>query len=107
MLSSTTPQPLGVVAAIAPFNFPLILAMKKVAFAVAAGNTMVLKPSPHTPVICFKLADLLKQAGLPAGALNVTPADGELAGDVLTSDPRVKLVTFTGSTPVGRSLAQK
>ncbi|TAJ93983.1 MAG: aldehyde dehydrogenase family protein [Gammaproteobacteria bacterium] len=107
MISFSIRQPLGVVAAIAPFNFPLILAMKKVAFAVAAGNTMVLKPSPHTPVICFKLADLLKQAGLPAGVINVLPADGELAGDVLTSDPRVKLVTFTGSTPVGRILAQK
>jgi len=107
MISMSIRQPLGVVAAIAPFNFPLILAMKKVAFAVAAGNTMILKPSPHTPVICFKLADLFKQAGLPAGVLNVIPADGELAGDVLTSDPRVKLVTFTGSTPVGRSLAQK
>lgn len=107
MISFSIRQPLGVVAAISPFNFPLILAMKKVAFAVAAGNTMVLKPSPHTPVICFKLADLFKQAGLPAGVLNVTPADGELAGDVLTSDPRVKLVTFTGSTPVGRILAQK
>lgn len=107
MLSMTIRQPLGVVAAIAPFNFPLILAIKKVAFAIAAGNTCVLKPSPHTPVICMKIAEMFAASGLPAGVLNVVPSDGPMSGDVLTTHPKVKMVTFTGSTPVGRILATK
>jgi len=107
MMSMGIRQPLGVIAAIAPFNFPLILAIKKVAFAIAAGNTCVLKPSPNTPVICMKIAEMFQEAGLPDGVLNVVPADGPLAGDILTSDPRIKMVSFTGSTPVGRILATK
>lgn len=107
MISMSIRQPLGVVAAIAPFNFPLILAIKKVAFAVAAGNTCVLKPSPHTPVICLKIAEMFQAAGLPDGVLNVVPSDGPMSGDVLTTHPKVKMVTFTGSTPVGRILATK
>lgn len=107
LISMSIRQPLGVVAAIAPFNFPLILAIKKVAFAIAAGNTVVLKPSPHTPVICMKLAEMFQAAGLPDGVLNVVPADGPLSGDILTTDPRIKMVSFTGSTPVGRILASK
>jgi acyl-CoA reductase-like NAD-dependent aldehyde dehydrogenase len=107
MISMGIRQPLGVIAAIAPFNFPLILAIKKVAFAIAAGNTVVLKPSPHTPVICMKIAEMFQEAGLPDGVLNVVPAEGPVSGDILTTDPRVKMVSFTGSTPVGRILATK
>ena len=77
LISMSIRQPLGVVAAIAPFNFPLILAIKKVAFAIAAGNTVVLKPSPHTPVICMKLAEMFQAAGLPDGVLNVVPSEAD------------------------------
>lgn len=107
MLSMSIRQPLGVVAAISPFNFPLILAIKKVAFAIAAGNTTVLKPSPHTPVICLKIAEMFQAAGLPDGVLNVVPAEGVMSGEVLCTDPRVKMISFTGSTPVGRILTTK
>ena len=107
MISMSVRQPLGVIACISPFNFPLILAIKKVAFAIAAGNTVVLKPSPHTPVICLKIAEMFQASDLPDGVLNVVPSDGPMSGDVLTTDPRIKMVSFTGSTPVGRILATK
>ncbi len=107
MISMSIRQPLGVVAAISPFNFPLILAIKKVAFAIAAGNSVVLKPSPHTPVICMKIAEMFEAAGLPGGVLNVVPSDGPMSGEILTTDPKVRMVSFTGSTPVGRILASK
>ena len=77
------------------------------AFAIAAGNTVVLKPSPHTPVICMKLAEMFQAAGLPDGVLNVVPSEAVMSGDILTTDPRIKMVSFTGSTPVGRILASK
>ena len=98
-------RPLGVVGGIAPFNFPLILAVKKVAFALAAGNTFVLKPSEETSLIGLKIAEIFEKAGLPAGVLNVVTGDGPALGPVLCSDPRVKAVLFTGSTAVGRSIA--
>ncbi len=104
-ISLTLRRPLGVIAGIAPFNAPFLLAMKKVALALAAGNTFVLKPSEETPVIGLKIAELLSEAGLPAGALNVIPGPASQIGEKLLTDPRIKMITFTGSTKVGQYLA--
>jgi len=92
--------PLGPVAGISPFNFPLNLSAHKIAPAVAAGNTMVLKPASKTPLSALFLAAALDEAGLPKGALSVLPMSREL-GDRLVTDARFKLLTFTGSSPIG------
>ncbi|HWF11989.1 MAG TPA: aldehyde dehydrogenase family protein [Bryobacteraceae bacterium] len=97
-------RPLGVVGGIAPFNFPLILATKKVAFALAAGNTFVLKPSEETSLVGLKIAEIFDKAGLPPGVLNVVTGDGPSLGEAMYSDPRVKAILFTGSTAVGRHI---
>jgi aldehyde dehydrogenase (NAD+) len=97
-------RPLGVVGGIAPFNFPLILATKKVALALAAGNTFVLKPSEETSLIGLKIAEVFDKAGLPPGVLNVVTGDGPTLGEAMYSDPRVKAILFTGSTAVGRQI---
>lgn len=104
-ISMTIRQPLGVVAGISPFNAPLLLAGKKVAPALAAGNSFVLKPSPYTPLTALMLAEILEEAGLPPGVFNVIPTDNDQLGDKLFSDPRVRLVTFTGSAKTGKFLA--
>lgn len=101
----TVRQPLGVVAGIAPFNAPFLLAMKKVVLALAAGNAFVLKPSEETPVTGLKIAELFHDAGLPAGLLSVLPGPAAEVGATLFADPRVKMITFTGSTQTGRYLA--
>jgi aldehyde dehydrogenase (NAD+) len=101
----TIRQPLGVIAGIAPFNSPFLLAMKKVAFALAAGNTFVLKPSELTPLSGLKIAEVFHAAGLPPGVLNVIPGPATVVGDKLLADPRVRMITFTGSSKVGRHLA--
>ncbi len=98
-------KPLGVVAAISPFNFPLLLATRKIGWALAAGNTVVLKPSEKTPVIALKLAEIFREAGLPEGVLNVITGEGKDIVDVLIDDSRVRYVCFTGSTEVGRQVA--
>jgi len=100
-------RPLGIVLAISPFNFPLLLGLRKIGWAMAAGNCVVLKPSEVTPVIGLKIAEIFKEAGLPDGVLNVIPADAADLGDTLIADPRVKKVTFTGSTKVGKLIAAK
>lgn len=105
LFSMTVRRPLGVIAGIAPFNFPFLLAFKKVALALAAGNTFVLKPSEHTPVTGLKIAEIMEQAGLPKGVLNVVPGDGAI-GAALCTDPRIRMVTFTGSTAVGKKIAE-
>ena len=105
LVSLAIRRPLGVVAGISPFNFPLILAMKKVCLALAAGNTFVLKPSEETSLVGLKIAEIFEKAGLPAGVLNVVPGDGPTLAPVIFADPRVKLVAFTGSTAVGRIIA--
>jgi vanillin dehydrogenase len=105
LLSMVFRRPLGVVAGIAPFNFPVILSLKKVAFALAAGNTFVLKPSEEASLIGLKLAEVFERAGIPAGVFNVVPGDGPRMAQVLYDDPRVKLISFTGSTAVGRIIA--
>ena len=105
LLSLAIRRPLGVVAGISPFNFPVVLALKKVAFALATGNTFVLKPSEETSLVGLKLAEIFEKAGLPPGVLNVVPGDGPTLARVLFDDPRVKLISFTGSTAVGRRIA--
>src|SRR5271169_1487566 len=105
MISLAIRRPLGVVAGISPFNFPVVLALKKVAFALATGNTFVLKPSEETSLVGLKLAEIFEKAGLPPGVLNVVPGDGPSLAKVLIEDSRVKLVSFTGSTAVGRIIA--
>lgn len=97
-------QPVGVVGAITPWNFPMSMITRKVAPALAAGCTVVLKPSEETPLSALALAELAQRAGLPAGALNVVfgrPAD---IGQEMTSSDLVRKVGFTGSTPVGKLL---
>lgn len=100
-LGYTQREPLGVIAAITPFNFPLVLSSKKIAPALAAGNTVVHKPAAETPLTALKLAEVLQEAGLPDGAYNVVTGDVE-AGRALVRDPRVSKVAFTGSTGAGK-----
>ena len=92
--------PLGPIAGITPFNFPLNLVAHKVAPAIAAGCPMVLKPAPQTPLSALLLAEAVQQAGWPDGGLNVLPLSNDDAG-LLVSDERIKLISFTGSAPVG------
>lgn len=94
-------RPVGVVAAIAPFNFPLNLVAHKVAPALAAGNTVVLKPASTTPLTAVLLCQMLEKAGLPRGAINLVVGSGGTVGDWLVRDKRVAKVTFTGSPQVG------
>ena len=101
----TIRQPLGVIAGIAPFNAPFLLAMKKVVLALAAGNGFVLKPSELTPVTGLKIAEVFDEAGLPKGLLSVIPGPAAEIGSTIFADPRVRMVTFTGSTQTGRHLA--
>ena len=105
LLSFAIRRPLGVIGGISPFNFPLILSTKKIVMAVAAGNTFVLKPSEEVSLLGMKIAEVFHEAGLPAGVLNVVPGDGPTLGEAMVKDPRVKLISFTGSTAVGRQLA--
>lgn len=104
-MSMAVRSPLGVVLGITPFNYPMILAIKKLAYVLAAGNTFILKPSPLTPATGLAIAEVFEAAGLPAGVLNVVPGRSEVIGDMLVDDPRVRMVTFTGSSAVGRSIA--
>ncbi|WP_131195253.1 aldehyde dehydrogenase [Lichenihabitans psoromatis] len=95
-------EPLGVVAAIVPWNYPLIISAWKLAPALVAGNSVVLKPAEQSPLSAIMLAGLAKQAGLPDGVFNVVPGFGESAGKPLGLHPDVDMVTFTGSTEVGK-----
>jgi vanillin dehydrogenase len=106
-LSISVRKPLGVIAGIAPFNSPFLLSMKKIVYALATGNTFVLKPSEETPISGALIADIFDEAGLPAGVLNVIPGVPAEVGDRLIADPRVKMITFTGSTRTGRHLASE
>jgi len=101
----TRREPLGVVGAITPFNFPLILSTSKIAPALAAGNTVVHKPADETPLSALFMAELFQRAGLPDGVLNVVTGSGVIAGDALLRHPGVAKVAFTGSTAVGRHAA--
>lgn len=99
--------PIGVIGAISPFNFPLNLVAHKVAPAIAAGNSVVLKPATTTPLTALKMAELLMEAGLPDGVLNIIMGGGSTVGDWLVTDPRLAMITFTGSPPVGKYIMSR
>ena len=99
-------EPLGVVGLIVPWNFPLVIASWKVAPALAAGNTIVLKPAELTPLTALELERLALEAGLPEGVLNVVAGPGSVCGQRLVEHPDVAKIAFTGSTDVGRGIAQ-
>jgi betaine-aldehyde dehydrogenase len=102
----TLRQPMGVVAAIVPWNFPFPIATWKVAPALAAGNCVVLKPARQSPLTALRLGELATQAGLPAGALQVLSGSGQEMGDALVKHPLVRKISFTGSTAVGARIME-
>ncbi len=99
-------EPVGVVAAITPWNFPLHQVAAKVAAAMVAGCTVALKPSELTPLCAFVLADIFEEVGVPAGVLNVVSGYGPVVGEALAGDPEVDMVSFTGSTRAGRRVSE-
>jgi acyl-CoA reductase-like NAD-dependent aldehyde dehydrogenase len=105
-LALVTREPVGVVGAIVPWNFPMLMACWKVAPILAAGNCLVLKPSEKSPLSAIRLAQLALEAGLPPGVFNVVPGDGATAGRALAAHMDVDAVAFTGSTATGRSVMQ-
>jgi acyl-CoA reductase-like NAD-dependent aldehyde dehydrogenase len=106
-LAFTLRRPVGVVGAISPFNFPLNLVAHKIAPALAAGCAVVLKPATQTPLSALLLAELEEEAGLPPGWLNVLVGPSSEIGDVLVGDDRVKVISFTGSVPVGWGIRER
>lgn len=103
-LSLVTREPIGVVGAIVPWNYPLIVTAWKLGAALATGNSVVLKPASQSPLSALRLAELASEAGLPDGVLNVVPGPGQIVGDALARHPGVDKIAFTGSTAVGKSL---
>ncbi|MFQ5920039.1 MAG: aldehyde dehydrogenase family protein, partial [Thermoplasmata archaeon] len=97
-------EPIGVCTGVIPWNFPLLMAVWKVAPALAAGNTVVLKPASYTPLTALEYARLAEKAGLPSGVLNVVTGPGREVGEELAAHPSVDKVAFTGSTEVGRTV---
>lgn len=106
-IAFTVRVPVGVIAAITPFNFPLNLTAHKVGPALAAGNAIVLKPTQQTPIIACKLVEILTEAGLPSGWLNLVNGKGSETGEYLLEDERISLFTFTGSPQIGRQIKSK
>jgi acyl-CoA reductase-like NAD-dependent aldehyde dehydrogenase len=106
-LGFTVREPIGIIGAITPFNFPMNLVAHKVGPAIASGNTVVLKPAGQTPLSSFFIAELLQEAGLPDGALNVVTGSGSVIGEALVTDPRIAMITFTGSPAVGIDIRSK
>ncbi|MHC4985063.1 MAG: aldehyde dehydrogenase family protein [Planctomycetota bacterium] len=100
----TLREPLGVVGAITPWNFPFLIAARKIGSALAAGNTMVLKPASWAPLSTILFGELANEAGLPAGVLNIVPGAGRTVGKVFTENADLEEITFTGSTEVGMGL---
>ncbi|MED1604962.1 aldehyde dehydrogenase family protein [Cytobacillus kochii] len=103
----TIEEPIGVIGAITPFNFPQNLVAHKVGPAIASGNPIVLKPASQTPLSALFLAELLDQTSLPKGAFNVVTGSGRIVGDALVENPLVKMITFTGSPAVGIGIRNK
>jgi acyl-CoA reductase-like NAD-dependent aldehyde dehydrogenase len=99
-----TRRPVGVIAAISPFNFPINLVAHKVAPAIASGNTLVLKPASTTPIAAVKLCQILQEAGMPAGTINLVVGGGGTVGEWLITDERIDKITFTGSPEIGRHI---
>ncbi|SFL08864.1 aldehyde dehydrogenase (NAD+) [Paenibacillus sp. 1_12] len=102
----TRKEPLGVVTVITPWNFPISIPVRKIAPALATGNTVVFKPASDTPLIAFRLVEVLHEAGLPAGVLNFITGSASQTGKLLVTHPAVKAVTFTGSTGAGEKINQ-
>jgi aldehyde dehydrogenase (NAD+) len=100
----TLREPIGVVGAIVPWNFPLMLAVWKIAPALACGNTVVIKPASNTSLSLLKFAEYAKESGLPAGVLNVIPGGGSVVGNAMVDHPGIDAIAFTGSTEVGKGL---
>ena len=105
-LSMSLRKPRGTIVTFTPWNFPLVLSLYKVAYGVATGNTVVLKPSSETPVICLKIGELFEKAGIPDGVVNVITGPGGALGDALIEDKRCSFVAITGSTETGRHVAE-
>ncbi len=106
MFNYTLREPVGVCGQIIPWNFPLMMAAWKLAPALAAGNTVVLKPAEQTPVTAMELGKIIQEAGFPDGVVNIVPGYGETAGAALASHPGIDKVAFTGSTEVGKLIAK-
>jgi acyl-CoA reductase-like NAD-dependent aldehyde dehydrogenase len=106
MFNYTLREPIGVCGQIIPWNFPLLMAAWKLAPALAAGNTVVLKPAEQTPVGAMELGKLIQEAGFPEGVVNIVPGYGETAGAALASHPGIDKIAFTGSTEVGKLIAK-
>ncbi|HJP04689.1 MAG: betaine-aldehyde dehydrogenase [Chromatiales bacterium] len=105
-LTYTKREPIGVVGAIIPWNAPIAMFVLKLAPALAAGCTMVIKPAELTPLIALKLCDLIKKAGIPDGVVNVIPGAGRVAGAAMATHPDIDKISFTGSTEVGQRIVQ-
>lgn len=103
----TLREPVGVIGAITPWNFPLMLAVWKIAPALACGNTVVLKPASNTALSILKFAEYAREAGLPPGVLNIVPGGGSVVGNAMVDHPGVDAIAFTGSTQVGRGLMER
>ncbi|MFN2530464.1 MAG: betaine-aldehyde dehydrogenase [Pyrinomonadaceae bacterium] len=106
MFNYTLREPIGVCGQIIPWNFPLLMAAWKLAPALAAGNTVVLKPAEQTPVSAMELGKLIQEAGFPEGVVNIVPGYGETAGAALAAHPGIDKIAFTGSTEVGKLIAK-
>lgn len=99
-------EPIGVVAAITPWNFPMLLAMWKIAPALTMGNSIIVKPATNTPLSTLRLAELATKAGVPDGVFNVISGPGGSIGELLTTHPDVDKVAFTGSTEIGQRIME-
>ncbi|OON17366.1 aldehyde dehydrogenase family protein [Opisthorchis viverrini] len=101
-IALTRQEPAGVVAAIVPWNYPFFLSVLKLAPALAAGCTIVLKPAEQTPLSGIYIGNLIREAGFPPGVVNIIPGYGEAAGAALSQHPDLRVISFTGSTEVGQ-----
>lgn len=105
-LNYTLREPVGVVGQVVPWNFPLMFTSWKMAPALAAGNTIVMKPAEITPLTSLKIAELMAEAGMPDGVVNIVPGLGAVAGQYIAEHPRIAKIAFTGSTATGRRIVQ-
>jgi acyl-CoA reductase-like NAD-dependent aldehyde dehydrogenase len=106
VINYTVREPIGVVGAIIPWNFPFLIACRKLASALAAGNCVVIKPATWAPLTTLALGELFNEAGLPPGAVNIVTGSGSIAGQALIQDRRIHDISFTGSTEVGRAVME-
>ncbi|MBQ0140423.1 MAG: aldehyde dehydrogenase family protein [Kurthia sp.] len=106
-LGYTIQEPVGVIGAITPFNFPMNLVAHKIGPAIAAGNSLILKPAEQTPLSAYYVAELFEEAGLPKGVLNVVTGKGSIIGNQIVTNDKVKMITFTGSPRVGKEINVK